>query len=289
MNPIALPLLLFGLVALSACDRGGVPETSSPADAVPTAGSLEWAVNAPWRAEADKAIDRWREPVAVLEFMGVQPEDQVMEWWPTGGYWTIVIAPYLTRGGGSLTLVPEPALSGEGTATELRERFADPTLFRATRVLDNADTPINAGDDSHDHILTFNDISLMVGFDLADAYFREAYRILRPGGRLGIVQARGPSGEPQDLIATTGYVREDFLRTLAEAAGFELVRAGDMLANPRDTRDHALGVLSLPPYLQLAPGEGEDDQTRYLEIGAPDTMVLLFEKPRDTPGQPVDD
>lgn len=48
-----------------------------------------------------------------------------------------------------------------------------------------------------------------------------------------------------------------------------------MNANPRDTKDHARGVWSLPPTLR----GGTEERERFLAIGESDRMTLKFVKP----------
>ena len=69
--------------------------------------------------------------------------------------------------------------------------------------------------------------------------------------------------------------REDYAIALAKAAGFELVAASEVLANPRDTKDYPSGVWTLPPTLRL----GEVDRAKYMAIGESDKFLLKFRKP----------
>jgi predicted methyltransferase len=46
-------------------------------------------------------------------------------------------------------------------------------------------------------------------------------------------------------------------------------------ANPKDTKDYAKGVWTLPPTLRL----GDVDKDKYLAIGESDRMTLKFVKP----------
>jgi predicted methyltransferase len=49
-----------------------------------------------------------------------------------------------------------------------------------------------------------------------------------------------------------------------------------MNANPRDTKDWAKGVWTLPPTFAL----GDQDRERYAGIGEADNYVLMFRKPK---------
>ena len=76
---------------------------------------------------------------------------------------------------------------------------------------------------------------------------RRMYRALKPGGMLGVVEHRGNPAVPQDPKAKSGYVNEDYAIKLIEAQGFRLVAKSEVNANPKDTKDYAEGVWTLPP------------------------------------------
>lgn len=78
-----------------------------------------------------------------------------------------------------------------------------------------------------------------------------------------------------EFMSTTGYVTQDYVIELAEAAGFEFVAASEINANPLDTKDYPEGVWTLPPTLRM----GDTDREKYLAIGESDRMTLKFRKP----------
>ena len=69
--------------------------------------------------------------------------------------------------------------------------------------------------------------------------------------------------------------REDYTIGIAERVGFKLVGRSELLANPKDTKDHPKGVWTLPPTLAL----GEQDRAKYQAIGEADNFLLKFQKP----------
>ena len=119
--------------------------------------------------------------------------------------------------------------------------------------------------------------------DYADKFFTDAFAVLKPGGVLGVVEHRLPSGDDPDPSAPTGYVHEDYVKALAAAAGFEFVEASEINANPADTGDHPFGVWTLPPVSRTADGDGnapaDFDPAAYQAIGESDRMTLKFVKP----------
>ena len=92
---------------------------------------------------------------------------------------------------------------------------------------------------------------------------------------LGIVDHRGRTDAPQDPAAKSGYVRQDYAIALAEKAGFRFAAASEIKANPRDTKDYAVGVWALPPTWR----ERDKDRARYAAIGESDRFTLKFVKP----------
>ena len=60
----------------------------------------------------------------------------------------------------------------------------------------------------------------------------------------------------------------------AKKAGFELVEASEINANPLDSANHPKGVWTLPPRLAL----GEEKAEQYKAIGESDRMTLKFKK-----------
>jgi predicted methyltransferase len=124
-------------------------------------------------------------------------------------------------------------------------------------------------------VLTFRNVHGWMGGGFADKVFAAAFRALKPGGVLGVVEHRARADRPQDPKAQSGYVREDTVIALAQGAGFRLDERSEINANPRDTTDHPMGVWTLPPTLR----QGEKDREKYLAIGESDRMTLRFVKP----------
>jgi len=107
------------------------------------------------------------------------------------------------------------------------------------------------------------------------AMFRAFFKVLRPGGTLGVVDHRAAPDQPPAEMKTSGYLPQDYVVALAEAAGFKLEATSEINANPKDTKDYKEGVWTLPPTLTL----GEQDKAKYQAIGESDRMTLRFRKP----------
>jgi predicted methyltransferase len=247
-----------------------------PVAAEPT---LDEVLVAPHRSPEFVARDRYRKPRETLEFLGLKPHLTVVEIWPGGGYWTEILAPYLRPQGTYYTAI-SPSASSERSA-RAAERWhqkltSRPDLYDKVRIsefgMGHTDVaPAN----SADLVLTFRNVHNWVAAGLADDAFAAFFKALKPGGILGVGDHRAPTDRPQDPQATSGYVREDYVRQLAERAGFEFVESSELLANPKDTKDWPKGVWTLPPTLIL----GEQDRDKYLAIGEADNFLLKFRKP----------
>jgi len=127
---------------------------------------------------------------------------------------------------------------------------------------------------SADLVVTFRNVHNWIRNGLEEAMFKAMYDALKPGGMLGLVAHRG---EPEMVgieWAKKGYVPEAEVIRLAEAAGFKFVSSSEINANPKDTKDYADGVWTLPPSYRL----GDTDKAKYEAIGESDRMTLKFVK-----------
>ena len=244
--------------------------------------TLRAAVDATTRTEANRARDQYRHPYETLAFFGVKPSDTVVEIWPGGGWYTEILAPYLSAGGGKLILAsPE---WGRGGITKLKAANATlygPLTVADFPVFDGKAAEIPAG--SADAVLTFRNVhNWRMGYkrdDKADyslAAFQQIFAILKPGGVLGIEDHRLPESADAERERSSGYIKTSTVIRLAEQAGFKLEARSEVNANPKDTADWEHGVWTLPPSLALK----DQDRDKYLAIGESDRMTLRFVKPR---------
>jgi predicted methyltransferase len=115
----------------------------------------------------------------------------------------------------------------------------------------------------------------MVMRDTAAEVFGQFFRMLKPGGVLGVVDHRLPEDRDSALEKTSGYLKVSTVRKIAEDAGFVLEARSEVNANPKDTADWEKGVWMLPPMLS----NGDVDRAKYQAIGESDRMTLRFRKP----------
>ncbi len=245
--------------------------------------SLATALAGPQRSPRFVARDPARHPREVLDFFGVAPTATIVEIWPSGGYWTEILAPYLRDGGRYVAALAAPV----GTEAQIAEATKDAATLRARLAADPARYDrvqfAELGDGradivppgSADVVLTFRNLHNWMGRGEAESVLAAFFRALKPGGILGIEEHRGRADRPQDSRAASGYVRQDFAVALGQRAGFVFEAASEINANPKDTADWPRGVWTLPPRLIL----GDQDRAKYLAIGEADNFVLRFRKP----------
>ena len=274
-------LCLAALTSFSACaqdDSGdGLDEQVNAA--------LDAAMAGSHRSDRNRARDQYRRPKETLAFFGLRPDMTVVEYSPGGGWYTEVLAPVL-RDGGKLYAAHYGMNAGNFQRRSLggflRKLGESPDVYDqvvVTEISEPGGPPI-APENAADMVLTFRNVHNWLtpgagGEANAIATFEEMYRVLKPGGVLGVVEHRWPDPETEDPGAGNGYVSEERVIRIAGAAGFEFEARSDHNRNPDDTHDHPNGVWTLPPDLNA----DEADKEKFRSIGESDRMVLRFRKP----------
>jgi len=238
--------------------------------------AIKAAVADQHRTAADQHRDQYRHPVETLTFFGVRPDQTVVEFQPGGGWYTAILAPLLSGHGHyiGLTMHNEKA---QDSLAKLIAAGGDRYGGATTATLDPASATSTVPDNSADVVLTFRNVHnlIMAGNDTAGGSFKAFYRMLKPGGVLGVVDHHLPETGDSTAEQKSGYVKRSTIVSLARAAGFRLADESNINANPNDTHDWPEGVWTLPPVLQL----GDKDRARYLAIGESDRLTLKFVKP----------
>jgi predicted methyltransferase len=271
-----LALLASTLLAMGA---GAIVSAAAASAAAPDP-ALTAAVADSGRTAAFVARDKARHPAQELAFFGIEPKMSVVELWPGGGYWTEILAPYLTKGGGTYYV----ALSPPGDAEEDKgvARWRARMAAEKDRLGTIHETTLGAAHfdiappGSADLVLTFRNLHNWMDRGYTGQALAACFKALKPGGILGIEEHRGRNDKPQDPKAKDGYVRQDYTIALAKKAGFVLVGSSEINANPKDTKDWVDGVWTLPPTLS----QGDKDRDRYVAVGEADNFVLKFQKPK---------
>ncbi|UAK25416.1 class I SAM-dependent methyltransferase [Sphingomonas nostoxanthinifaciens] len=237
------------------------------------------AVANPARPAAERARDLYRHPAETLAFFGVAPGQTVGEYLPSGGWYTHILMPLLAGHGHYVAVVGTSAKSQDAARTLIASQ---PGAAQASVTAFDPKAATLAPAGSLDRLLTFRNIhNLMMAEDggsdaTAAAFFQAAFKALKPGGVLGVVDHRLPADRPEAQERTSGYVKVATVIRLASAAGFKLAGQSEINANPKDSADWPKGVWTLPPTYTLS----DTDRAKYQAIGESDRMTLKFVKPR---------
>lgn len=294
-NSVAMSVCaIFGVLALSSCANDmPIKVTETKADPAALAQAQEnqrvlaAAIASHLRVMPER--DVYRHPLDTLLFFGVKPTDKVIEIWPSSGWYTSIIAPYLKSGGGeyiaALSYSANPSANLLRSIETYKDKFVnEPESYGKVSLtyFGNGSGALGAPN-SVDKVLSFRNVHNWMGAGFQDKAFADFYAVLKPGGYLGIVEHREKADRPQDPKGSSGYVREDVVIAMAQKAGFQMVGKSEINANPKDTADHPFGVWTLPPVSRTAPGgqpaNPNFDGAKYKEIGESDRMTILFRKP----------
>jgi predicted methyltransferase len=246
-------------------------------------GLLDQALAGSHREARNAARDQYRHPKETLLFFGLRPDMTVVEVWPSGGWWTEILAPVLKDQGKYYAAWYPTQIDGTSDYLKKAEKGFDAKLAAQPNLYGKViKTSLRAPDyvdmvpkGSADMVLTFRNVHNWANAGNAEAMFQAFYAALKSGGVLGVKDHRAKPGTPFQQQIDTGYLTEEYVIGLAEKAGFRLAAKSEINANPKDTKDHPRGVWTLPPTLAL----GDKDKDKYLSIGESDRMTLKFIKP----------
>ncbi len=240
---------------------------------------LDEAINSPARAEENTDRDQYQHPKETLKFFGIRSTMTVVEISPGNGYFTEILAPYLSKTGRLILAVPRlprhpPAvlIESEKKLQEILLRHKEVHSKTSLMPFEPIDKRNRIKKEFVDMVVSFNHVHNWVAKKETKASFKLIHDILKPHGILGIVQHRIHAGKKR--VSMSGYMYEKEVIDLARAAGFKLIQKSEINANPKDTADYPGGVWTLPPVYRL----GKKDRDKYEEIGESDRMTLRFVK-----------
>ncbi len=315
MRHLFLPVLALLLVACSdapepvrpasapdAPDSGvGVPADPATATAAPEAAEdpaaqrLQAVLDA---RDADiKARYPARNPAGTLQFFGIEPGMTVVEALPGGGWYTRILLPYLGPDGlligvdYALDMFPLFGFFSE-ERIEAKKTWREDWLIEAEawQGEDGARLDAFVFGSMPDALAGTADAVLMIRalhnlnrFEDEGGYrsaaLADAFRVLKPGGVLGVVQHEAPPERDRAWAdGSRGYLHRDQVIEVIEAAGFEFEQSSDINSNPLDQPGEDDIVWRLPPSLS---GSADDPARRSAmeAIGESNRMTLRFRKP----------
>jgi predicted methyltransferase len=238
---------------------------------------LTQAVASEHRSAANKMRDEYRHPQQTLEFFGFKSTMTVVEITPGGGWYTEILAPAL-KGKGKLIGAHYPDTGEDNyysnSRKKLEKKLASHEIFSEVELSNfvpkKASELAPAG--TADMVLTFRNLHNW-GEEGVSQVFVDAFKALKAGGVLGVVEHRLPKGATAN-DNNRGYVSMDKTIAQAEAAGFTLVASSEVNANAKDMASYEKGVWTLPPSFALK----DKNKEKYSSIGESDRMTLKFAK-----------
>jgi predicted methyltransferase len=240
--------------------------------------TLTQALAGEQRSSAHKARDQYRHPKQTLEFFGFNNKMTVVEITPGGGWYMEVLAPVLKNSGKYYAAqYPDNGKDDyySNSHKKLLQKISSNAVYNEVIVTDFVPKKASelAPKGSADLVLTFRNLHNW-GEAGMEQVFKDAYRALKTGGVLGVVEHRMPKSQNWEKNMRSGYVPVAMVIKFAKAAGFTLGASSEINANAKDQASHPKGVWTLPPTLRL----GDVDKEKYLAIGESDRMTLKFIK-----------
>jgi predicted methyltransferase len=243
--------------------------------------ALQAIIASPHRVPGNSDRDPYRHPVETLTFFGVQPGWTVVEIGTGAGWYTEILAPLLAREGKLIAVGNDPngpPDSGRTVNGKRTRLFLDksPEMFgKVELAVIDPPTKLELGPaGSADLVIAMREMHNWQRRGDMDAYLASVHNVLKDGGKFGVEEHRAKAGTKGEDTADTGYVAEDWMIQRVEAAGFKLEAKSEINANPKDTKDYANGVWTLPPTFI----DGDKDKDKYKAIGESDRMTLRFVK-----------
>lgn len=237
-----------------------------------------------------------RNPIETLTFFEVKKGDTIIETLPGGGWYSRILYPYLGETGKLIGAnYPRSTFERFGWDEKRVQSLLDrhknwPKTIAGSSVAKGGDIEIYTMTEMPDHFNGIADKVLFIRslhninrFDKETGHLNivlaEAFRSLKPGGIAGVVQHRAPKTASDGWAnGSKGYLKQSYVITAFETAGFKFAGAREFNANPKDRPSGKDIVWRLPPTLR-----GSEKNTakwnEYNAIGESDRMTLKFIKP----------
>jgi predicted methyltransferase len=213
------------------------------APALATAATpIEDAIASTERTDKDRERDAREKPAEVLAFAGVRPGMTVVDMFAGGGYYSELLAGVVGPTGKVLSVNNVPYAQYGKDA--IKERFTEGRLKNVERRMVEA-SYINFPAKSVDLIvivMSYHDafwIDEKEGWPEinTDGFIESMKRMLKPGGKLLIVDHNAPAGTGKEVIAKTHRLNEDWAKKSLTSHGFVFEKAYDGLRNKDDQLD----------------------------------------------------
>jgi len=225
------PLCMLACVGLLVFASGAALAQAAPDYAA--------VVASPDRGDADREIDKRRDPVQLLAFTGVGTGMKVLDMGAGGGYSSELMARAV---GASGVVYAHNAADLSARAKERFEaRMKTPAMTNVVALVRPFDDPLPTDVRDLDLVTFFffyHDTTYME-VDRAEMN-RKLYAALKPGGMLVIADHSARPGDGATVGKTFHRIEEAVLRGEVEAAGFRLIAEGNFLRHPEDARNFSV-------------------------------------------------
>jgi predicted methyltransferase len=238
-----------------------------------------------------------RHPQQVLEFIGIKPGMTVVEALPGGGWYSKILLPYLGSDGqliGSdyaVDMFPKFGFFSE-ERIEAKKTWIETWTAEAEDWRDDKSASVSAYqmnsmpanlDGTADAVVFIRALHNLARFDNDGEYLTkslaEAYRVLKSGGIVGVVQHLAPDDASDEWAnGSKGYLKKAFVIKRMQDAGFEYVDSSDVNLNPADMPEADDIVWRLPPSFATS-SDNPELKAKYMAIGESTRMTLKFRKP----------
>ncbi len=205
------------------------------------AQTLHAVLTDPSRPDADRARDRRSRPTEVLTFFGLEPGMTVLDLLAGDGYYSEIAARatgpaghvYLHNNQGTIGLMPR--------AMQRLQRSRLKQLEPYVREIHDVNLP-SSSVDLVLMVLVYHDLYYENnGWQVPPGpLLRTVFRVLEPGGVLGIVDHAAPEGTGAAFAQSLHRIASDFVITDVERYGFVHEGSSDVLENAEDKLTRAV-------------------------------------------------
>jgi predicted methyltransferase len=234
-----LPMFAVAALSLQGCAStpapaaalGGVESSGAGAAATPSPQAI---VDAPDRTPEDREADARRQPLQLLEFLGVMPGERVADLAAGSGYTTELLARAVGPNG--VVYAQNDKVTIDKFVTESwpkrLQREATHNVVRMDREFDAPFTSEARELDLVTLLFSYHDV-IAGGLDRGklNAAVRDA---LKPGGLFVVADHQAPPGTGVEAASALHRIDEKIVRQEIEAAGFTFVESADFLHDPND-------------------------------------------------------
>ncbi len=280
------PLFALAALALSVPLAVGIHAPLEAKDKVTDGQAMAVVLANPAR-DGDRVRDQYRHPAETLAFFKIRPGMTVVDYMPSGGWYTRVLVPYLGQKGRYIGLNPDVRNLGDNWKKNYSDAhdtfpakaqgwFAGMTGLAPIDAWNSNDLPGDLNG-KVDRVIVMREVHNLWRQDIMRKELTVLHGLLKDDGLLGIEEHRAKDKSPVAYLdGSKGYMRQQDVIALVEACGFVLVGKSEINANKKDPANHARGVWMLPPNLSGVTDPVE--KARLTEVGESDRMTLLFRK-----------